>query len=82
VQSFISSVFKSCIEMLIAEGKSNKVEDFADKCNMSRDVMKNIINNRKIIYAGDFRTIVTMIRKLSPHYAYRFLKEQLLGSPE
>jgi len=65
--------------MIIAEGKIGKVADFARHCNLSYMQLVNIIDDRKYIDFGTFQVIVNKIRELSPEYAYKFLKQQLLG---
>jgi len=65
--------------MMIAEGKVGKISDFAKRCNFSTDIIYNIIEDRKYIDLATFHIIVNQIRQLSPEYAYKFLKQQLLG---
>ena len=74
----LSHFLNNSVKMLIAQGQIGKVSDFASRCDLSENVMVNILNHRTVPSYGQWLTMVAVIRELSPDYGYKFLKQQLL----
>ena len=75
----LSHFLNNSVKMLVAQGTIGKVSDFASRCDISENVMVNILNHRTVPSYGQYLSMVAVIRELSPEYGYRYLKQQLLG---
>ena len=75
----LSHFLNNAVKMTIAQGKIGKVSDFASRCDISENVMTNILNHRTVPSYGQFLSMISVIRELSPDYSYKYLKQQLLG---
>jgi hypothetical protein len=75
----LSHFLNNSVKMLIAQGQIGKVSDFASRCDISENVMVNILNHRTAPSYGQFLSMIAVIRELSPEYSYKYLKQQLLG---
>lgn len=74
----ITHFLKASVNMVIAEGRAGKYEDFAAQCGIEHTVFSNIMNHRTSPTLGQWYSIVEKIRELSPDFGYKFLKQQLL----
>lgn len=75
----LSHFLNNSVKMMISHGVIGKVSDFASRCDISENVMVNILNHRTVPSYGQYLSMVAVIRELSPEYGYRYLKQQLLG---
>jgi hypothetical protein len=74
----LSHFLNNSIKMMVAQGTIGKISDFANRCDISENVMINFLNHRTVPSYGQWLSIVKVIRELSPDYAYKFLKQQIL----
>lgn len=75
----LSHFLNNSVKMMISYGVIGKVSDFASRCDISENVMVNFLNHRTVPTMGQWWTMVSVIRELSTDYAYKYLKQQLLG---
>jgi len=75
----LSHFLNNSVKMMIASGVIGKMSDFACRCDLSENVITNILNHRTAPTLGQLLSMVSIIRELSPHYAYRYFKQSLLG---
>ena len=78
----VSHFLNQAIKMIIAEGKAGTVDDFAAMVGETHNVIANIMTGRTAPSYGQYLSIVDKIRELSPNYAYKLFKIQILGEIE
>ena len=75
----LSHFLNLAVKDLISQGKIGKYLDFACRCDLSENILLNILNHRTKPTHGQFLSMIEIIRDLSPDFAYKNFKRSFLG---